>query len=68
MLASLLGVFYYLRVLYYLYMKPDTRQPEGLLIDVWGRTAAVLAALLTLALGIWPTGLLQWLITATAAK
>jgi NADH-quinone oxidoreductase subunit N len=67
-LASLLGVFYYLRVVYYLYMKPETRQPEGLLIDAWGRTAAVLAALGTLALGIWPTGLLQWLITATAAK
>jgi NADH-quinone oxidoreductase subunit N len=63
-LASLLGVFYYLRVVYYLYMKPETRQPEGLLIDVWGRAAAVLAALLTLALGIWPTGLLQWLTTA----
>jgi len=67
-LASLIGVFYYLRVVYYLYMKPETRQPEGLLIDAWGRTAAVLAALGTLALGIWPTGLLQWLITATAAK
>ena len=67
-LASLVGVFYYLRVIYFLYMKPETRQPEGLLIDVWGRTAAVLAALGTLALGIWPTGLLQWLITATAAK
>jgi NADH-quinone oxidoreductase subunit N len=63
-LASLIGVFYYLRVVYYLYMKPETRQPEGLLIDVWGRTAAVLAALGTLALGIWPTGLLQWLTTA----
>ena len=57
-----IGVFYYLRVVYYLYMKPETRQPEGLLIDVWGRAAAVLAALGTLALGIWPTGLLQWLI------
>jgi NADH-quinone oxidoreductase subunit N len=67
-LASLVGVFYYLRVVYFLYMKPETRQPEGLLIDVWGRAAAVLAALGTLALGIWPTGLLQWLITATAAK
>ena len=44
-LASLIGVFYYLRVVYYLYMKPETRQPEGLLIDVWGRTAAVVAAL-----------------------
>ena len=66
--ASLVGGFYYLRVVYYLYMKPETRQPEGLLIDVWGRTAAVVAALGTLALGIWPTGLLQWLIAATAAK
>jgi len=66
--ASLVGVFYYLRVVYYLYMKPETRQPEGLLIDVWGRTAAVVAALGTLALGIWPTGLLQWLIAATTAK
>ncbi|MEA2603450.1 MAG: NADH-quinone oxidoreductase subunit [Acidobacteriota bacterium] len=63
-LASLIGVFYYLKVVYYLYMKPETRQPEGLLIDVWGRTAAVVAALGTLALGLWPTGLLQWLTTA----
>ncbi|HEX4965265.1 MAG TPA: NADH-quinone oxidoreductase subunit N [Thermoanaerobaculia bacterium] len=67
-LASLLGVFYYLRVIYYLFMKPETREPEGLLIDVWGRTAAVLAALGTLALGLWPTGLLQWLMQATAVK
>jgi NADH-quinone oxidoreductase subunit N len=59
--ASLIGVFYYLRVVYVLYMKPETRQPEGLLIDVWGRTAAVLAAFATLALGLWPTDLLQWL-------
>lgn len=67
-LASLVGVFYYLRVVYYLYMKAETRQPEGLLIDVWGRTAAVLAAAGTLALGVWPTGLLQWLLAATAVR
>jgi NADH-quinone oxidoreductase subunit N len=67
-LASLIGVFYYLRVMYFLYMKPETRQPDGLLIDFWGRAGAVVAALGTLALGIWPTGLLQWLITATTAK
>jgi NADH-quinone oxidoreductase subunit N len=67
-LTSLIGVFYYLRVIYYLYMKPETRQPEGLLIDIWGRAAAVIAALGTLVLGLWPTGLLQWLIDATTAK
>lgn len=68
-LASLIGVFYYLRVVYVLYMKPEERQPEGLLIDFWGRTAAVLAALATLVLGLWPSGILQWLLeTTTAAR
>jgi NADH-quinone oxidoreductase subunit N len=67
-LASLIGVFYYLRVVYYLYMKPETRQPEGLLIDIWGRTAAVIAALGTLVLGLWPTGLLQWLLETTTPR
>ncbi len=67
-LASLVGVFYYLRVVYVLYMKAEERQPEGLLLDVWGRTAAVVAALGTLALGIWPTGLVQWLLEATTGK
>jgi NADH-quinone oxidoreductase subunit N len=66
--ASLVGVVYYLRVVYYLYMKPETRQPEGLLIDVWGRAAAVLAALGTLALGLWPADVLQWLSAATTVK
>jgi NADH-quinone oxidoreductase subunit N len=65
-LASLVGVFYYLRVVYYLYMKAEERQPEGLLLDVWGRTAAVVAALGTLALGIWPWELVSWLLEATA--
>lgn len=67
-LASLVGVFYYLRVIFVLYMKAEERQPEGLLLDVWGRTAAVVAALGILALGIWPTGLVQWLLEATTAK
>jgi NADH-quinone oxidoreductase subunit N len=61
-LASLVGVFYYLRVIYVLYMKPEARQPEGLLIDGWGRAAAVLAALGTLAFGLWPGRLLEWLL------
>lgn len=64
-LASLVGVFYYLRVIYYLYMKTETHAPEGLLLDGWGRAAAVIAAAGTLAVGIWPTRLLSWLLAAS---
>jgi len=64
-LASLVGVFYYLRVIYYLYMKTEVNEPVGLLLDGWGRAAAVIAAAGTLALGIWPTRLLSWLLAAS---
>ncbi len=67
-LASLIGVFYYLRIVYVLYMQPEERTPEGLLIDFWGRAAVVLAALGTLVLGIWPSGILQWLLDTTKAR
>jgi NADH-quinone oxidoreductase subunit N len=58
-LASLVGVFYYLRVVYTLYMKSLRAEPEGLLLDVWGRAAAVAAALGSIVLGVWPSGLLD---------
>lgn len=64
-LASLVGVFYYLRIVYTLYMKPESRlgaEPQGLLIDNWGRAAALLAAVGTIALGVWPTRLLEWVL------
>jgi NADH-quinone oxidoreductase subunit N len=60
-LASLLGVFYYLRVVYVLYMKDEVRAPQGLLLDAWGRLAAIAAAAATLVLGIVPGRLLSWL-------
>lgn len=59
--ASILGVFYYLRVVYVLYMKDEVRAPEGLLIDGWGRIGAVLAAAATLVAGTLPGRLLAWL-------
>jgi len=60
-LASLLGVFYYLRVVYVLYMKDEVRAPAGLLVDGWGRLAALSAAGATVALGVVPGRLLSWL-------
>lgn len=59
--TSIVGVFYYLRVVYVLYMKEEVREPSGLLIDGWGKTAAVLAALGTLAFGMFPAWLLGWI-------
>jgi NADH-quinone oxidoreductase subunit N len=65
--TSLIGVFYYLRVVYTLYMRPEQRPPEGLWIDGWGRTAAVLAAAGTLAIGIWPGRLIAWMWSAVSS-
>lgn len=63
-LTTLVGVVYYLRVVYHLYMKSEVRVPEGLRLDVWGRSAAVLAAGGSLLLGIWPNRLVAWMLEA----
>ena len=65
--TSLIGVAYYLRVVYTLYMRPEVRSTDDLVLDSWGRTAAVLAAGATLALGLWPTRLLGWVYEAALA-
>ncbi len=62
--ASLIGVFYYLRVVYTLYMKGETKPVTEPGPDGWGRLAAVLAAAATLLLGILPYRLLGWMISA----
>jgi len=62
--TTLVGAVYYLRVVYVLYMKSEVRVPEGLLVDVWGRTAAVVAAAATLVFGVWPGGLVSWMLDA----
>ncbi|HMB53413.1 MAG TPA: NADH-quinone oxidoreductase subunit N, partial [Thermoanaerobaculia bacterium] len=60
-LASLVGVFYYLRVVYTLYMRPEERVPvAGVGRDAWGGAAAALAALALLVLGILPGPILDW--------
>lgn len=66
-LTSLLGVYYYLRVVYTLYMMPETREPAAFGSD-FGATAAIsLAAAAILLFGIWPTGILDWFARALSA-
>jgi NADH-quinone oxidoreductase subunit N len=59
--TSLIGIFYYLRVVYTLYMLPEVRPPAERVADGWGRLAAVIAAAGSLVLGILPSALLEWL-------
>lgn len=66
--TALIGVFYYLRVVYTLYMKAEVRVPEGLLIDTWGRAAAIIALAGVLMLGMWPGRLLDWIGRAIASS
>jgi NADH-quinone oxidoreductase subunit N len=58
--TSLIGVYYYLRVVYTLYMRPEVREPSAPLPDGLGRLAATLAALAILVLGTLPGPLLDW--------
>jgi len=62
--ASLVGVAYYLRVVYVLYMKPEVAAPEGVTPDAAGSAAAILAAAATLFFGLFPAPLLDWIVRA----
>lgn len=59
-LASFIGIFYYLRVVYTLYMKPEIEVPAAAKFDLWEKFAAIGAAALTLGLGVLPSRLLDW--------
>lgn len=59
--ASLVGVVFYLRVIYMLYMRDEISSPGSLKLDFGGQLAAVLAAAGTLALGAFPGPFLAWL-------
>lgn len=66
-LASLVGVVYYLRVVYVLYMKPEIAAPEDQRVGWLGGTVACFTAAGSLLLGLWPHRLLAWLDAASAA-
>ena len=58
-LTTLIGAFYYLRVVYTLYMRPEVADADGVAADRWAQFAVVLAAAATIALGVLPSGLLR---------
>jgi NADH-quinone oxidoreductase subunit N len=66
-MTSLVGVVYYLRVVYHLYMKPEVQPPFNLRAATWGTGAAVLAAAGSLLLGVWPGRLVAFLMDAVGA-
>lgn len=62
--TSLVGVFYYLRVVYTLYMKSEVRTPSDDWLgqrDLGASVAVVVASALTVVLGLWPTGVLSYI-------
>lgn len=59
--SSLIGVAFYLRVVYMLYMKPEVVAPDQLALDFGSRLGALIAAGGTIVLGIWPQHFLGWI-------
>ena len=59
-LASLIGIVFYLRVIYILFMRDEIAAPAGLRLDLGGRTAALISAAGILALGLFPGPFLDW--------
>jgi NADH-quinone oxidoreductase subunit N len=64
--ASLIGIVFYLRVIYMLYMRQEISAPAGVELDFGGRTAAFLAAAAILLIGLFPGPLLDWVEAAAA--
>ncbi len=62
--SSLIGVVVYLRVVYMLYMKSEVAAPIGVERDLGGGLAAIMAAAGSLLFGLWPSGLLDWVVAA----
>ncbi len=64
-MSSLIGLYYYLRVVVYMYMRPAASgAPEALPRGLWGEAALVATAAVTLCIGMGP----GWLSAAAAAS
>jgi NADH-quinone oxidoreductase subunit N len=62
--SSLIGIVVYLRIVYMLYMKDEVATPTATERDLGGGIAAFLAAAGSLLFGLWPSGLLDWVVAA----
>ena len=62
--SSLIGIVVYLRVVYMLYMKPEIAPPGDAAPDPGAGLAAAVAAGASLLLGLWPAGLLDWVVAS----
>ncbi len=62
--ASLVGVGYYLRVVYMLYMKSEISAPEGVRLDFAAALAVGIATLATLGIGLAPARFLDWVVSS----
>jgi NADH-quinone oxidoreductase subunit N len=65
-LASIISVYYYLRVVYYLYMKEPEREPVETIGDVFAAGALAISIIGILLIGIYPTPLFD--MAGAAAK
>lgn len=59
-LTSVLGMYYYLRVVVYMYMRPSRLGDSGPKGDVGTHIALAVAALAVMGLGIFPDAILGW--------
>lgn len=64
--ASLIGIVFYLRVIYMLYMRDEIAQPATQGLDFGGRAVALLTAAGLLLVGLFPGPLLDWVEAAVS--
>jgi NADH-quinone oxidoreductase subunit N len=58
-LCSAVSVYYYLRVLVYMYMRDPVGSPAALRVSVWSATAVAAMVLLTLQIGVLPAKMID---------
>ncbi len=66
--TTLVGAVFYLRVIYFLYMKPQLEGTAGPLAVWEGRVVISIAIILAIVLGVWPQPLFAWITEIVASS